>query len=796
VQRHSPARRAALVAIFILSGVGGLSLEVVWTRQLSISIGSSSRATTAVVAIFMAGLALGSAIGARRSRTVRKPVRAYALAELGIALGAALASLLLPRLEELPAGPARYGGAALLMLLPATCMGATWPLLTEAWRRDDVRIAGRLYAANTFGAATGALLTGFVSVGLVGLTRTGLAAAFLDALCGLGALAVGDVGDVGAADAIVSVEPVRQSSIPRWFLALAAAGGFVALAEEILWTRALLPYVNSSTYAFAAILGIYLLGLSTGSWVASRGRIGSAAASRLVGVQLALALTVAATPLVFAFTEEFFQVYAGMRRATSFDAWLETVAGTFFIATVALAPPTFLLGASTPLAIRVATERGLGQAPAAGAYGSANTLGAIAGSVVAGFVLVPRLGTQRGILLCGLLHLALAVAWSGVAGASRVARLAAVAVAAAVAGICAVTPGAPFTGRLAKGFQVLLVDEGPQDTTAVVERGAGGVRHRGLISNGVGYAGDSPDSQRYMALLGHLPALLSDDPSRALVICVGTGTTAAAVALSPAVRELTLVDISPVVERTLPLFAHVNREIWRDPRVRIVQADGRQYLSRADRPYGLITLEPPPPRMAGAGSLYTRELYARARRALVPGGVLAQWLPVHGTMTAEETWMLVRTFLDVFPEGALFVLTPDDAALLGGPAPFHPNVDVLRGRVAEPGIAAALRSLGFDAATPEALAVELLALSPVQGDGLRALAGEGLRVTDDLPLIEQFAVGLARAGASPASRNGRTALFEALARTAPTPLETAGSPPAGLAAALAEAQARYGSAAH
>jgi spermidine synthase len=789
-KQGAPVRRNALFALFVLSGVGGLSLEVVWTRQLAISLGSTSRATTAVVALFMAGLALGNSLGARRARGLASPVRNYGFAEVGVALGAALCTLLLPRLEGVSLGALRYVGAALLMLAPTVCMGVTWPLLTESWRRVEACAAGRLYAANTLGAAAGALLTGFVAIGLVGVAKTGYASALIDLVCGALALAIGD-GETPADAAAVDAR--EGDPTPRWFLAVAAASGFLALAEEIVWTRALLPYVNSSTYAFAAILGLYLLGLAGGSWLASRdlrADVGGAALSR---VQLGLALSVAATPLFFALAERYIPLYSGVRRAVTLAAWGESVLAIFIKTAVALAVPTVLLGANTAFALRVATAMGMRPARAAGAWGSANTLGAIVGTVLAGFVLLPVLGAHRAISLCAAGHLALALVWRGRVTPSSPAAAPCLAVALAVAALVALTPAAPFTGRLTAGLHLLLVDEGPQDTTAVVQTGTvrGAGTFRAILSNGVAYASDNAQSRRYMGLLGHLPALLADDPSRALVICVGTGTTARAVAVHPEVRALTLVDISPVVHRTLPLFAHVNGAIWKDRRVRIVEADGRQYLSQSEGSFGLITLEPPPPRMAGAASLYTRELYARARRSLVPGGVLAQWLPLHG-MTADETWMLVRTFLEEFPDGALFVLTPDEAALVGGASPFRPDVDRMRARLADPTVTDALRAIGFRGATPDALTLELLALSPTHGAALRALAGRGVVITDDRPMIEQFAIGLARSNARTIlSTDGRASLFDALGRTTPSALPIRGAAPDDLARALLDAQARY-----
>jgi spermidine synthase len=300
------------------------------------------------------------------------------------------------------------------------------------------------------------------------------------------------------------------------------------------------------------------------------------------------------------------------------------------------------------------------------------------------------------------------------------------------------TEGPPFLGRLASGARILLVDEGPQDTTAVIERGANQARQRLILSNGVSYAGNAPDAQRYMALLGHLPVLFSRDASRALVICVGTGTTDASLAVYDEVRVLDLVDISPVVHKTLPLFADVNRGVWRDRRATIHEADGRQFMTRAKAGYGVITLEPPPPRAAGAASLYTLELYQQARRALAKGGIIAQWLPLHG-MTESEILMLARTFVRIFPESALFILNPDEAALLGSPEPLAFAIEPIARRLRSAPVRAALHAIGFASDEPEPLAAELLSLAPVRGQSLRAIIGDGPVVTDDRPLIEQFA---------------------------------------------------------
>jgi spermidine synthase len=406
-----------------------------------------------------------------------------------------------------------------------------------------------------------------------------------------------------------------------------------------------------------------------------------------------------------------------------------------------------------------------------------NTVGGVAGSLLAGFALLPGLGSGKALLIVGLgnfLAALLVLVPSTPRGNRRLATLALTAVVALLA--FAIRPGAtsPFLGRLAQGAQPLLVDEGPQDTTAVIEQGPPGQRERIILSNGVSYAGDAPAAQRYMGLLGHLPVLLSEDASQSLVICVGTGTTAANLATHDEVHRLDLVDISPAVHKTLPLFAHVNHSVWNDPRVRMHEADGRQFVTRALRNYGVITLEPPPPRAAGAASLYTIGFYERVHASLRPGGVLAQWLPLHG-LTEAEILVLARTFLAVFPNAALFLLNPDEAALLGSPSPLVFDADRVRRRLASPAVRAALARIGFATDDAGHLAADLLALAPAGGPALLRLVGDGPVVTDNRPLIEQFGFILAADVSSGLDHDGRRGLLRRLANLAAPDLSSRGA---------------------
>lgn len=738
---RAPVRRLWLLWIlFGISGACGLSFELLWTRQLGVTLGATSRAIAVVVAAFMAGLALGSAVGSRLATRSRRPAFGYGLLELAIGSSALVTTSLLPGIEAVGSMGARYALSLPLLLVPTVLMGATYPFVCETARFLEGR-EGRLYALNTIGAALGCLLVGFAGVGLLGVTATARIAAAGNLLCGLAAVLL--VGDAGRARDGDGAPPVL-ARVPREMTLVALGCGASALAAEVLWTRALVPYLNSSTYAFAAILACYLLFLSMGaglgaaramSWDLARTR------SRLAALQLALAVCLAASIALMDAVERFLQDYSGIRRVMSLGAWLETVWSVLSRVTLVIALPTMLMGASFPLVVKLARGEARAVDGIAARISAWNTLGGIVGSVGAGFVLLPLVGVLHALLVCALVNAAIALvlvprrpAWVGAF--------------AAVALVTFVVAGSgravPFVGRIAEGGRVLLVDEGPQDTTAVVELASRAGVARTIFSNGVSYTGDNPASRRYMRLLGHLPVLLADDPAHSLVICVGTGMTAAAVARYAAVRTLDLVDISPAVRRTMPLFRHVNASVFADPRVTLHEADGRNFLGRSTRRFGVISLEPPPPRAAGAASLYTEELYRMARARLTPGGAIAQWLPLHG-LTDAELRIITRTFVRVFPDGALFLLNDAEAALLAaGP------IDLARieRRLGQPGIAGALAELGFDTSSEPSLAAQLLALSLAKGSALRRAMGPGPVITDDRPLVEQFAITLSRGGQS------------------------------------------------
>ena len=720
-----------IAGLFLLSGFCGIGIEVVWAHQLRLVLGSTTAGVSFGVAVYMLGLAAGYLVGVRLLRRIRRNVAAYGLIELSMAATGLASVHLLPKLQVLGGGPIVWLFAALLLLPFATLAGTTLPLLVQAARGSTGTATGRLYGLNTAGAVFGVLFTGLVFVGQYGLWGTALILAALQAT--LGALAM----HAGRRDRRMPAATTDDQSGQKldqgaWcWLAVALLAGTASLSEEVLWTRALTTYLNSTTYSFSLILAVFLTGLALGAGLAGRiARRWDRPVLVLGFSQLAAGALVLLTPELFGLAHGMISGYAGAAKSTGYLLWLGTLGVSVARVALVLLPPSILLGLALPLTAHLLSGGEGQRGRAAGLVSGANTVGAVIGALGAHFLLLPLLGVSGGLQAAVVLHVLIA----GLL-VFKIDRKLVLLVPAVLLLILAVgRPSArPYLGRLAERHRVILVDEGVQDTTVVVELTSGSARGAyQIFSNGIAYAGDLPYAKRYMRLLGHLPALLSRRRERALVVCLGTGMTASAVARHSSFKRIDLVDISPAVYKTLPLFSRSNDKVHLDPRARIHIVDGRIFMARAKpESYDVITLEPPPPRAAGVAALYSVEFYRAARRMLADGGALAQWLPIHG-MTDSELAMLTRTFLRAFPEGRFYLLHPLEAALIGIKGRGASRREALA-RIREPKVADHLRSIKVP---------DPLKLLRRRGAGLRKGIGPGPVVTDDHPRIEYFAARL------------------------------------------------------
>jgi spermidine synthase len=674
--------RVAVIAVFFFSGAAGLVYEIVWTRSLSLIFGVTTYAVATVLATFMGGLALGSRLfGGWADRPGRSPLRGYAMLEVGVGLYAlavpALLAALRPAYIELAnlglpfplLMLARAVLAAAVLLVPATLMGGTFPILVRFFvraRSEVGRAAGVLYFINTAGALAGCLGAGFFLIehfGLRGSTRIAAAisigaasaAALLARLAGPAFEPRADPPAAAGAAAAAGGERAL-----RVVLFAIGVSGFTGLAYEVLWARALPRYIINSTYAFTTMLATFLAGIAFGSAVhAVLLRRRRRPLFVFAALEAGVAVGFAVSALLFAHLPELSTALRGAEFVGSFRASIFTI---FVSSALILFAPAVCLGATVPLATEICARNLARLGGTVGRVYAVNTVGAIAGSVATGFFLIPTLGMQHTLLALiatnFLLALALVAAEPAAAGRRLAAGAATVAV--AVATVVAV-PADLFRRTFAPPNQkVIYYHEGATDTVAVVE----GLGQRAMLyEDRRGTAGTN--SYTWNFLLGHLPMLLHPgEPRLVLHICFGVGNSLSAVTAHESLERVDNVELSPHILRAASYF-WTNNDVLSHPKVRTIIDDGRNFVMASRDQYDVIVLEPPETFTAGIINLYTRDFYRDAAARLASDGVMLQWLP-QAEAPLDEERMLFRAFSDAFPEATAWRLHEGGPILLIG----------------------------------------------------------------------------------------------------------------------------------
>jgi spermidine synthase len=751
------ARLGLLLACFFLSGFAALLYQTAWTRELSFVFGTSELAVAAVLAAYMGGLALGAAAAARWAHRLRRPVLAYGLLELAIALSALSVPFgiravngvyvaLLGGAGELPGSGASVAalfqlGAAFAVLLPPTVfMGATLPLLARHAVRSEAQIGtrvGGLYAVNTAGAVAGTLCAAFWLMPELGLRRTVWTGAALNGVVFALAALLARGARLPAGPAIGSQAPAGAGRA-RWILPAIAVSGGVSFTYEVLWTRLLGYLVGESVQAFATMLASFLLGITLGS--AAAGRLAARrerAGPGFAAAQLGIALT---SYSAFALADRL----PGLARelGAGFDAPLASAA----LAAATLLPITLCIGATFPFAVRVLARRPEQAAAAAARVYAWNTLGAIAGALGAGYVLLPGLGFEWTLGLGVALSLGLAAA-TALGMRPRRTRLAGLAVAAGV-GLLVVPPQAPWEllrwGPMARkpvSGEIVYMGVGRSSTVLVLEQGAQWrLSTNGLPESVIDRAGVLPlaNVARWM---GMLPSLLR--PAARDLLAVGLGGGMLLETAPSSIERLDVIELEPEVLRANRSIAAARAiDPLADPRVRVHIGDARGTLQLTQRRYDAILSQPSHPWTAGASHLYTREFFRLVRSRLGPDGVFVQWI---GFPVVDEELLrsLAASLVEVF--GHVELYEPEAALLfVASAAPLE----------ALEGAARTLREHPAHYARFGIHRLEDFAAARVlDEDGMRQLAQGAVPNTDDRNLL-----------AARASRLGRAALGARSAR--------------------------------
>jgi spermidine synthase len=756
----SIATFALLCACFVLSGIAALVYQTAWMRQFAIVFGTSELAVATVLAAYMGGLALGAVLAERFLPRVTRPVLTYALLELGIAGSAIIvvpfllwaANLALQSLfggqpsppDSDHAGTTFFylGSAFVALALPTTLMGATLPMLARYAVAEEAQIGrriGMLYAMNTAGAVGGALITAFVMLPALGLRHTIWVGAALNAIVFLLAVALARrVPHVKAARGYSLDEPVpapappprvRPHSFnklpgPAWVLPLMLLAGAVAFFQEVLWSRMLSHVVGSSIYAFGVMVASFLTGIALG------GALGAVIARNRQRATLALgvALIVAAAAAAMAYLhlESLLPETSGlMTKPQQYFGFLYLP--NILFCGLLLLPMTIAIGLTYPLAVCVLANDAEDAAPASARVYAWNTVGAIIGSLAAGFVLIPALKYEGAIrvAVCASATLGVVALWILVPVNRMVAAVASV----LAVGLVFFSPQPPMklllTSPLKVGNEgrVLYYDIGRSASVVVLAQDGG----LALRTNGLPEAlMDSPGSvPRFSGEYWLSPLAVIARPQARDMLIIGFGGGVIVEGVPPTIRKIDVIELEQkVIDANLSTSSLRKRNPLTDPRLNIIVNDARGALRLTNRRYDAIVSQPSHPWTAGASHLYTREFMQLAHDHLTADGVFVQWMNV---IFLDEDLLrsLTATLLSVFPEVRVYRPDINTVVFLASDAAIDP--ESLLAKTGMPLRDAPLHYARFGINSVE----DLVAALVLDADGARRFAAGSPLITDD-----------------------------------------------------------------
>lgn len=693
----NPHSRFWIFIFFLVSGSTGLIYEVVWTRLLTRVMGNTSYSVATVLTIFMAGLALGSYLGGRWIDRRSNYLALYALLE-GI-IG--LYCLLIPSMIEwasplfkwvyqtqaesyTQASLGRFLICGAILLVPTSCMGATLPILSKHVSRESIfvgRDVGTLYSFNTFGAVFGALSSAFLFMRLWGVLATIWFAASLNIGIALVIflLFCPHMNRKGLEESDPEKEKTEFNSNSIPILLAFGLSGWCALTYQMAWNRILSLLLGSSIYAFSLILTTFILGLALGTIIFSQKSNQLKDPFRIFGI-LQVGVGISALMMIPHFGNIPFinrWLYQNWSMEFATIQW-----SVFLVIFSLLFLPTFLMGGQFPIVIRLVARKLETLGHSVGKVYASNTVGAIIGSFLAGFVLIPWIGIQNTIFVAVGLNLLIGVALltmsPGLTLNIKMYVLPAILIVCFLWGKSmepwdksVISSGSYMPYRIgdlseaeAKTNKILFYREGTHTTVTTELSVSGNIF---LRVNGKTDASLAMD-MRTQVLSGYLPMLLHRNPESALVIGQGSGITLGVVEQFQ-IKSVDLVEISSAVIDGSRFFDPFNHDALDDERLNLILADGRNHVALTDRKYDVIISEPSNPWISGVGALFTINFFKLMKKRLNSGGVACIW--VHTNMSPMSFKSVARTFAETFKYVTMWEsIVGDDYLLIGADSEY------------------------------------------------------------------------------------------------------------------------------
>jgi len=737
--------------LFFFSGFSALVYQVVWMRQLGLFLGSDAYSAAITLSVFLGGLSLGSWVAGKFADRLARPLLVFGVIEVAIGLYALFFGDLLSAFSPLLGGLyrdiflsmplvyqfVRVSLAATILCIPTILMGMTLPIIVGGVGQRESGVgkhSGTFYAINTLGAFCGTLGSAFYLIPLLGVAKATYTAVAINIVVGLLVVFVGLRSGVKTASGIaVIADPSFSKYRPvdaRRALWGIGISGLAALALEVTWTRVLTLSFSGTVYSFAIMLSSFLFGIFLGSRTMARTIDSNQNPLRqLAALQIALGFSVALLGLLTYFIPKLFaNLLWGLTAASGNSFVTGSLLAQTAIAMLLMIVPTTLLGATFPTAVRVFTPSNQSSGAGTSAVYAANTAGAVFGALLAGFVLIPALGSRLTLIVIAAIFLANGLTifrWpNSFALISTVATIA----------ICIVTWSMPQQTVANYGLQsnlnpkLIYHGEGVAHSVDVVRTPNGNIV---MLVDGNPEADTSFIQRRHFILKAHLPLLLHPSPREVAVIGLGLGVTLAATERNPEVSKIQVIELTSEMPKAHQYLDEITDGVLRKPKVNLRVDDGRNFLDRTNQSYDMITADPIHPRITGVGYLYTEQYYRALKERLKPGGVVCQWMPMYN-ISRKSFDVAFRTFAQVF-ENASFWYVRGHGLFVATVEPFSIDYASLRERSSALAVAQDLASIEI-INTPQLLSHMLM--GPAQVRNYLASQPESQINTDDNAFLE------------------------------------------------------------
>ncbi|MFC1781495.1 SAM-dependent methyltransferase [Planctomycetota bacterium] len=745
----SPAGRflPLLLILFIGSGCSALIYEIVWFQLIQLVIGSSAVSLGVLLGTYMGGMCLGSILLPRLISLKRHPLRVYALLELGIGAMAVGIIYGIPEIQTFYIEHTGLGVQSILMraaicamfLLPPTLlMGATLPAIARWVEMSPRGVSwmGFFYGGNIAGAVFGCLLAGFYLLRVYDIVTATYVGVAINA-----AVAIIGIGFSLKARYIAPVkkeirEEISHAESSAFVYITIMLSGLSALGAEVVWTRLLSLLLGATVYTFSIILAMFLFGLGLGSTIGSFAARYSKTPRYTLGLcQMLLVAAIAWAAFIITQSLPYWPIHPIITINPWHNFQLDLLRALWVVL-----PAAILWGASFPLALASVVSPGKEPGRLVGGVYAANTVGAIIGALVFSIIVIPMIGTQNAHrVLMGISGFAALLMFVPLlkpmrAGSSQnlifspgfkftIAVSVVITIAIAVMLVWNVSPTpwglnaygrhVPFQARnLVPGITdpneiatkpgnslsiyCIYSAEGMNVSIAVTERKSG---LRSFHGAGKVQASNVPTDMRLQRMLGHIPALIHENPKSVLVVACGTGVTAGSFVPHPSVERIVICEIEPLVLKNVaPLFKKENYDVINDPRTEVIADDGRHYIETTKEKFDIITSDPIDPWFKGCAALNTIEYYTMCKEHLNPGGIMAIWVPLYESGN-ENVKCLISTFFKVFPNGILWTNDQDgagyDSILFGQVEPTEINLDEIYQKLESPEYLSVVESLEY-----------------------------------------------------------------------------------------------------